>query len=296
MDTEQALLDGIASAVATVGTRGFDAALLDAVAAAAAVDHLTILTYRGSEGIRALGIASRVSLSVARSLTRDYVATHHVLDPNFPDVTGGGGRRRVLVRRHDPRRLKGRAYQDRFYTTVGIVDKVAFIWHVADTGYYVNFYRTQRSGRYSCADVAALTALTRVVAALVRLHGARMAVRSAGSGAELAADVVGLLSDRLTRRETAVVTGILKGMRTEGIAIELGIKAASVITFRKRAYAKLGIATQSELFACCLQALPGWRDGTTPPVDPSLMRPGATRPEPPPGSGRGSGRPPSRQS
>ena len=77
-----------------------------------------------------------------------------------------------------------------------------------------------------------------------------------GGGGELADHLAGLLSARLTRREVAVVVRVLKGMRTEGIAIDMGLKPASVITFRKRAYAKLGIATQAELFAYCLRALP----------------------------------------
>ena len=55
------------------------------------------------------------------------------------------------------------------------------------------------------------------------------------------------------RREAEVVSRIVMGMRTEAIGAELGIKAATVITFRKRAYAKLGVARQAELFARCVQ-------------------------------------------
>ncbi len=45
-------------------------------------------------------------------------------------------------------------------------------------------------------------------------------------------------------------------MNTDGIASDLGVKPTSVITFRKRAYAKLGITTQAELFARSLQVFP----------------------------------------
>ena len=251
-------LDGFAATVAAVGTRRFEAALIAAVSALVPVDHLTILTHRPAEGLRLLGVASRVSLSLARSLTRDYVATHHVLDPNYPDLVGGAGRRRILVRRHDPARLDAAPYQARFYTGAGITDKVSFLWHAAGVGYYVNLYRTVRAGRYSRAEAARLFALARFVAALVRLHGGRRLVQASlgGAGGDLAEQLAGLLDDTLTRRETAVVMRILRGMRTEGIALDLGVKPASVITFRKRAYAKLGIATQAELFACCLRALP----------------------------------------
>ena len=253
------LLDGFAAAIGAVGTRRFEATLLRVLATFSAVDHLTILTYREPEGLRTLGVASRVSLSVTRSLTRDYVATHHVLDPNYAELTARSGRRAVLVRRHDPTRLPTRRYQERFYTTVGIVDKISFLWHAAGTGYYVNAYRTVRSGVFQPSDTAIFASLGRIVAALVRLHDGRGQMQSSlgGAGTDVAAPMAALLSDQLSPREAAVVAGILKGMRTEGIAIELGVKPASVITFRRRAYAKLGIATQAELFACCLRALPG---------------------------------------
>src|SRR3954453_22476953 len=159
LTARSAFLDEFATAIAVVGTRRFEAALLRAICALSPVDHLTILTYRPAEGLRTLGVASRVSLSVARSLTRDYVATHHVLDPNYAELVGGAGARHVLVRQHDARRLKTKPYQERFYTGVGIVDKISYIWQAAGVGFYVNFYRTLRSGRFAHADLAAFTAV-----------------------------------------------------------------------------------------------------------------------------------------
>lgn len=251
-------LDEFATAIAVVGTRRFEAALLQAICALTLVDHLTILTYQPTEGLRTLGVASRVSLSAARSLTRDYVATHHVLDPNFAELASGAGARRVLVRQHDPRRLKTKPYQERFYTGVGIIDKISYIWQAADVGYYVNFYRTLRSGHFVRLDAVKFSEAARFVSALVRLHSGRKRVQSAlgGASADMAGALTSLLSDRLTKRESEVLVCILQGMRTEGIAIQLGVKPASIVTFRKRAYTKLGIATQAELFACCLHALP----------------------------------------
>jgi DNA-binding CsgD family transcriptional regulator len=93
----------------------------------------------------------------------------------------------------------------------------------------------------------------------MRMHGGRKRLEAAlatGDFRELAARLVELLGPRLTGREQAVLSCILMGMHTEGIALSLHVKAASVITFRKRAYAKLGITSQAELFARCLRVLP----------------------------------------
>jgi DNA-binding CsgD family transcriptional regulator len=60
--------------------------------------------------------------------------------------------------------------------------------------------------------------------------------------------------DRLTAREREVCERIVLGYTSIGIGLDLDIALSSVLTYRKRAYAKLGIGTQNELFALCLDA------------------------------------------
>jgi len=60
---------------------------------------------------------------------------------------------------------------------------------------------------------------------------------------------------RLTLREVEVCTGILLGRTVEAIALDLGIRPASVATYRKRAYRRLGISAQNQLFALCFNEL-----------------------------------------
>jgi DNA-binding CsgD family transcriptional regulator len=52
----------------------------------------------------------------------------------------------------------------------------------------------------------------------------------------------------LTRREVQVCARVIRGVFTCGIAAELGVGEESVNTYRKRAYARLGIGTRFELF------------------------------------------------
>ena len=56
----------------------------------------------------------------------------------------------------------------------------------------------------------------------------------------------------LSRGGVAVAARVLSGMTSEGIAADLGIGLQSVLTYRKRAYAKLGVCGQRELFALTL--------------------------------------------
>ncbi|MFN5485610.1 MAG: helix-turn-helix transcriptional regulator, partial [Bradyrhizobium sp.] len=58
---------------------------------------------------------------------------------------------------------------------------------------------------------------------------------------------------RLTGREQEVCLRILSGLSSEAIAASLGIGLHSALTYRKRAYDKLGISSQNELFAIALR-------------------------------------------
>ncbi len=48
-------------------------------------------------------------------------------------------------------------------------------------------------------------------------------------------------------RETEVCAAIVQGMTSEAIALKLGISVNTVLTYRKRAYMRLGISCQNEL-------------------------------------------------
>ena len=56
----------------------------------------------------------------------------------------------------------------------------------------------------------------------------------------------------LSEREASVCTGIILGMTSEGIALDLGISVNTVRTYRKRAYARLMISSQNELMKLIL--------------------------------------------
>ena len=133
---------------------------------------------------------------------------------------------------------------------VGLVDKLALAWWSGTTAYYANFYRFAATGRFQDRDVAVLGELADLVAALVRMHDGRHRLAEAlrqDSALASAARLIALLSDRLTAREQEVLAALLMGTSSEGIGKALGVKPTSVATYRKRAYARLGISSQNEL-------------------------------------------------
>lgn len=68
--------------------------------------------------------------------------------------------------------------------------------------------------------------------------------------------------DGLPRREAQVCSRILYGMSSLGISLELGVSEETVMTYRKRVYHRLNIATQRELLMWYVSL---WSVGTTMP-------------------------------
>lgn len=68
----------------------------------------------------------------------------------------------------------------------------------------------------------------------------------------------------LSRREGEVCARILFGLSSYGIALDLGIGKESVMTYRKRAYSRLGIGSQRELLMWYLGLWSNMRGAATP--------------------------------
>jgi DNA-binding CsgD family transcriptional regulator len=56
----------------------------------------------------------------------------------------------------------------------------------------------------------------------------------------------------LSQREASVCARVVMGYTNEAASLDLGLSFHSVATYRRRAYGKLGITSQSELFALLL--------------------------------------------
>lgn len=127
--------------------------------------------------------------------------------------------------------------------------------------------RTPGSRGFSAAECSRFRAVESVVPTALRLHWktwAESQSKCAPAGdqmlhsqVEAALDVFG--SCTLTPREGQVVRLLLRGRSTKAAAERLGIAVATTALHRKRAYAKLGVSSQAELFYHFIRSLAGPR-------------------------------------
>jgi DNA-binding NarL/FixJ family response regulator len=107
----------------------------------------------------------------------------------------------------------------------------------------LGLYRSAESRRFADADKHAISSIAEVLAALAEIHIRLCANRTAPQYVEQAWKTV------LSARERAVARLLARGETARTIAALLGVAPTSVITYKKRAFVKLGISRQCELAA-----------------------------------------------
>jgi DNA-binding CsgD family transcriptional regulator len=164
-----------------------------------------------------------------------------------------------ITRIYDPDQLGSRDYRRRYYARADVEHELLLAERLKGHVFYVGLYRG--SGDKFSAETAALLSLYApfVLNCLVRhtevmdtLHPRAIWTRTTTDRIRemLPALCNTLLSDpgHLTRREAEICAWIMVGFSSTAISSGLGISFDTVKTHRKRAYAKLGIGSQNELF------------------------------------------------
>ena len=114
----------------------------------------------------------------------------------------------------------------------------------------IRVLRSEKRPALSASEMQFLRSLADLIISLVVRHVdiyvSHSNVTPALTSLDVIQDCVSGETD-LSRRESEVCARILYGLSSCGIALDLGIGKESVMTYRKRAYQRLGIGSQREL-------------------------------------------------
>lgn len=250
-------LPDLAALTEALGAPAFEDRLLAFLNRVLPVDHVAVFTFDPAGRAGHLFTTSRMDADTVQTLTDAYVGGGYAQDPNralAAHLKPGELIDHGLEAAYDP------AYRQRFFATSGLIDKAATMAPAA-TGagtVYCNFYRLQDSGRFSAEDWERLRAFLPLVTPLIAAHHRLLPASPQQSAQSVIHSIISRAAppfDKLTNREREVCARILLGYSSEAIALDLGVAQSSVTTYRKRAYEKLGITGQSELFSLCLGAV-----------------------------------------
>jgi len=215
----------------------------------------------------------RLRTRIARDVAADYAAEGYRHCPHLSLLRTVADR--PIVRMYDPEALPSREYRRRYYGRPDVSHELLLAERVRGNIFYIGLYRGRGSHfADGAADLLGLYAPL-VINCLARhtevndcLHPRALWHRASTDRirALLPRLYESLLAcpSRLTRREAEICAHVMVGFSSEAIGARFGISVATVKTHRKRAYAKLGITSQNELFTQYVSAtLPVFADPAT---------------------------------
>lgn len=277
------LPDRIASMMSTMGHEGFGRAVLDLF------DPELEITHCAAYERATAGQAPRVVVacgpdaqadSVCGELARQWMEQDHCIDPILVDIEHRA-REQPDVHYVDVPAAPGcvgvRARMvEQYYDRLGLGQEATYAVREGSRVLSVSLYKRRGSVPFTPAQRDSLGRLSRLMLKSTERHAQllpRAAARpldAADAGATVSpqgpdwaqtrADKFAhlrsaLLMDasHLTLREAEICAYIVMGYTVLAISLMLGISANTVATHRKRAYSKLGLSSQTELFNVCLK-------------------------------------------
>ncbi len=249
-------MQGLERVITGLGTECFRLNFLNFANTLATVDHAAIIRFERSSQARIITSATRNAVRIDGLHVKDaYERRFYRYDPNLLAWRTGGTGVVLDVRRLRPDQLCDDNYRFHCFQRPGLVDRLSIVTPAGSHLYCINLYRCKSSGSFSEAEMLAVRNHAMLLAALSVKHDQVTYRNPAEQNQDARVRDLEMrlvtIQRRLTRREMEIAARIVIGMTSEAIALELGISVSSVITYRRRAYAKLGIARQNELFALC---------------------------------------------
>ncbi|HSV51640.1 MAG TPA: LuxR C-terminal-related transcriptional regulator [Burkholderiaceae bacterium] len=251
-----------ASAVAILLEAAHDSApaakLLAFINQLAPVEYISLVEYTGETGGDALGAAPTLVEGHARgpharNVTAECFAIYRRRYWRSDQATRIAQHLRqetratapVTALHFQPGDIPVAAWRNEIYEREHLADRLSFLYSpLPHTAFAINLYRDEALGRFGSAEIERLLA---VAPLLKQVHqGALRASDAAGPVQQSLAvriararAAIQARAPSLSPRELEVCVRIACGISADGIAAELDIAPSTVLTLRKRAYAKL---------------------------------------------------------
>lgn len=127
-------------------------------------------------------------------------------------------------------------------------------YRVDELTYALSVCRARRLPAFSLKELSIVRHVALIVLPLAVAHrrivGDRQADADAAAPRAQESGAARRLNDvfgKLTSRESEVCARLIRGRKTQDIALELGIQPSSIDTYARRAFAKLGIESRRQL-------------------------------------------------
>jgi len=193
--------------------------------------------------------------TLATLLAEDYIRNGFKSDPMVQTALLSP---KIRVR-HLPDTQYTKAYRNQYFEKAKLIDKVSSIHTSKNVLFLVSFYRLEGHGQFETQDFNDLQRLAPIIGRFVLRHArltqdkTRMENVYEQRISQLVQDNTQIFS-KLSPREKDVCKLSLLGQEEKDIAIEMHVSLSTIITHRRRLYAKLNIGSKAELFQLAFMA------------------------------------------
>jgi LuxR family transcriptional regulator, activator of tox operons len=242
----------MSAVIGTIGTPQFERSLLRVARNATRCSHVTAFACSvagtAAHSPRVMLAVDGGSATAAYRLASIYLRHYWNLDPAnaLPkeDLRTGAGAM-LRLRSHE---IVNSDYRRDCYRSLDLIERISLVKVMGNEMLRVNFYRNAAVGRFTGSDFTVLSALADLSMAAIRKHEALTSNSVQTGPYDRYCNRLALRAPQLSGRERQVCALIVSGLRSAAIAHQLDLSMNTVLSHRRRAYAKLNISSQNQLF------------------------------------------------
>lgn len=246
----------------SLGTPQFGRQLLDALSEFSRVDHCSVFIRSAQGTLRILATASRVQQSNGARAALRYMREMHCYDGFASSDAADRGRATIIELENGAMRVTYRtrdqiqhtAYRVACYEQVGIEDRLSMSHlHQNGSATILNSYRDTKTGQLSAANIQTMADVASTFLAFADVH-ARLSIPRSTSASEWRESLDAISTTELSSRECDVCANLLSGLTLSDTAHKLDLSFNTVVTYSRRAHAKLGVSSTRELHSLLIDA------------------------------------------
>jgi DNA-binding CsgD family transcriptional regulator len=242
---------GLDKAVGALGEQDFGTHLLAFLYRACGAEHCTVL-HLSADHLSKIATASLDGTDTAQRQVELYLQDHRWRgDPMIAEARQQLVSQPASMIRAEICEFSDVDFRELLYGRAGICERLLLCGRSEHGIIGLSVLRSAQVGAFSSDDVARLRDSASLLLALLGKHiglsWKRPDLSLALTSLAEIATCIAAAPVAMSRREAEVCARILYGMSSIGIALELGISEETVMTYRKRAYQRLGFASQREL-------------------------------------------------
>ena len=257
--------DTFSELIKSIGTQSYSKACFDMFEQSLEAEHWALFQYRPAKPMSCIATASRAYVAAAKQNIDKFVARCHNVDPSLIALKRQHPRARCVTKM-DIGDIWDPQYRQCFEAT-RVHERLTLFSRLGPDLFQLSIFRGAGRQTFSPHEIGLFTALAGVVLEVAFQHQVFSDEEPPAPthlSLEAIEQLLRLLPGGLSRRECEVCSRAAIGKTIEGTALDLNISRTSVITYRQRAYQKLGISRQNELIAL-VHNMRSAHSGTTPP-------------------------------